>query len=142
VLILSRFVAVDFVSVQCEVKRLRCHGSHCRHTDTFLVAIRLVHEQERNGPLHAHAEFSYALLPNLHTLMALLCTCSRHQHAAVTLIAPHTCFTCSQVSFVQFQTKTKLHGLSPRANYTDRETAACQRSDCQLLRIEGAKWSP
>jgi hypothetical protein len=30
-----------------------------------------------------------------------------------------------------------LHGLSPRANYTDRATAACRRSDCQLLRIEG-----
>jgi hypothetical protein len=40
------------------------------------------------------------------------------------------------------QTKTnKLHGLSPRANYTDRATAACQRSDCQLLRIEDATWS-
>jgi hypothetical protein len=37
--------------------------------------------------------------------------------------------------------KTKLHGLSPRANYTDRATAACQRSDCQLVRIEGATWS-
>jgi hypothetical protein len=33
--------------------------------------------------------------------------------------------------------KTKLHGPSPRANYTDRATAACRRSDCQLLRIEG-----
>jgi hypothetical protein len=37
--------------------------------------------------------------------------------------------------------KTKLHGLSPRANYTDRATAACHRSDCQLVRIEGAMWS-
>jgi hypothetical protein len=27
----------------------------------------------------------------------------------------------------------KLHGLSPRANYTDRVTAACRRSDCQLI---------
>jgi hypothetical protein len=35
----------------------------------------------------------------------------------------------------------KLHGLSPRANYTDRATAACRRSDCQRLRIEGATWS-
>jgi hypothetical protein len=35
----------------------------------------------------------------------------------------------------------KLHGLSPRANYTDRATAACRRSDCQLLRIKGATWS-
>jgi hypothetical protein len=37
--------------------------------------------------------------------------------------------------------KTKLHGLSRRANYTDRANAACRRSDCQLLRIEGATWS-
>jgi hypothetical protein len=37
--------------------------------------------------------------------------------------------------------KEKLHGRSPRANYTDRATAACRRSDCQLLRIEGATWS-
>jgi hypothetical protein len=37
--------------------------------------------------------------------------------------------------------KTKLHGLSPWANYTDRATAACRRSDCQLLRIEGDTWS-
>jgi hypothetical protein len=35
----------------------------------------------------------------------------------------------------------KLHGLSSRANYTDRATAACRRSDCQLLQIEGATWS-
>jgi hypothetical protein len=34
-------------------------------------------------------------------------------------------------------TKTKkLHGLSPRANYTDRATAACRGGDCQLLWIE------
>jgi hypothetical protein len=41
----------------------------------------------------------------------------------------------------KLKTKTKLHGLSPRANYTDRATAACRRSDCQLVRIEGAMWS-
>jgi hypothetical protein len=37
--------------------------------------------------------------------------------------------------------KNKLHGLSPRANYTDRATAAWRRSDCQLLRINDATWS-
>jgi hypothetical protein len=37
--------------------------------------------------------------------------------------------------------KKRLHGLSPRANYTDRATATCRRSDCQLLRIEGVTWS-
>jgi hypothetical protein len=39
------------------------------------------------------------------------------------------------------QTTNKLHGLSPRAKYTDRVTAACRRNDCQLLRIKGATWS-
>jgi hypothetical protein len=40
-----------------------------------------------------------------------------------------------------YSCKKKLHGLSPRANYTDRATAACWWSDCQLLQIEGATWS-
>jgi hypothetical protein len=31
---------------------------------------------------------------------------------------------------------TKLRGLSPRADYTDRATAACRRSYCRFLRIE------
>jgi hypothetical protein len=37
--------------------------------------------------------------------------------------------------------KKKLHGLSPQANYTDRATADRRRSNCQLLRTEGATWS-
>jgi hypothetical protein len=32
----------------------------------------------------------------------------------------------------------KLHGLSPRANYTDRATAACRRSDCQHFADRGS----
>jgi hypothetical protein len=35
----------------------------------------------------------------------------------------------------------KLHGLSPRANYTDWATGSCRRSDCQRLRRECATWS-
>jgi hypothetical protein len=31
----------------------------------------------------------------------------------------------------------KLHGLSPRANYTDRATAAFRRSDCQHFADKG-----
>jgi hypothetical protein len=34
-----------------------------------------------------------------------------------------------------------LRGLSPRANCTDRATAACRQSKCQLLRIESVAWS-
>jgi hypothetical protein len=42
--------------------------------------------------------------------------------------------TCSSEMLVDFQwaktkkTETKLCGLSPRVNYTDRATAACRRS--------------
>jgi hypothetical protein len=35
----------------------------------------------------------------------------------------------------------KLRGISQQANYTDRVTAACQGSWCQLLQIEGVAWS-
>jgi hypothetical protein len=33
----------------------------------------------------------------------------------------------------------KLRGLSPRVNCTDRATAACRRSQCQLLQLEGRR---
>jgi hypothetical protein len=52
--------------------------------------------------------------------------------------------TCDFNRFLNLQNvilSLSLHGLSPRANYTDRATAACRRSDCQLLRIEDATWS-
>jgi hypothetical protein len=55
---------------------------------------------------------------------------------------------CVIIAFVVVETSElrrgknkKLHGLSPRANYTDRATAACRRSDFQLVRIEGTTWS-
>jgi hypothetical protein len=35
----------------------------------------------------------------------------------------------------------KLRGVSPRANYAERATAAWRRSLCQLLLIKGAVWS-
>jgi hypothetical protein len=44
---------------------------------------------------------------------------------------------CRTHTYICFIVKT-LWSESPRANYTDRATAACRRSDCQLLQIEGA----
>jgi hypothetical protein len=37
--------------------------------------------------------------------------------------------------------RNKLRGLSRRANYTDRATAVCRPSWCQIFRIEGGTWS-
>jgi hypothetical protein len=45
---------------------------------------------------------------------------------------------CLHILNVIVAYKKKLHCLSPRVNYTDRATAACRRSDSQLVRIEGA----
>jgi hypothetical protein len=44
---------------------------------------------------------------------------------------------CQELLTFEFCYKKNLHGMCPRANYTDRATAACRRSDCQLLRIRG-----
>jgi hypothetical protein len=49
------------------------------------------------------------------------------------------CYLNCECKLYALEKKTPM--LSPRANYTDRATAACRRSDCQLLRIEGATWS-
>jgi hypothetical protein len=32
-------------------------------------------------------------------------------------------------------TKTKLRGLGPPANYTDRATAACRRIECHVVGV-------
>jgi hypothetical protein len=39
-----------------------------------------------------------------------------------------------------FREEKNLRGLSPQA-YTDLATAACRRSYCQILRVEGVAWS-
>jgi hypothetical protein len=84
----------------------------------------------------------------------LLCTLPYH-NIHQWLSAALTSYVLSVNSYVQttklfhrppFDCKTKnktnkLHGLSPRANYTGRATAASRRSDCQLLQIQGATWS-
>jgi hypothetical protein len=44
-----------------------------------------------------------------------------------------------KVKFIvgKYMLKKELHGLSSRANYTDRATAACRRSDCKLFADRG-----
>jgi hypothetical protein len=37
--------------------------------------------------------------------------------------------------------QTNSVAFSPQANYTYRMAAACRRSQCQLLRVEGVAWS-
>jgi hypothetical protein len=65
--------------------------------------------------------------------------CENHAEHRDTLYGQNAKYWCVKRDGIY--SKTKLHGLSPRANYNDRATAACWRSDCQLLRIEGATWS-
>jgi hypothetical protein len=53
-------------------------------------------------------------------------------NATAVVTDAHKCFHTRQKNSVT---------TSPQANYTDRATAASQRSWCQLLRIEGVAWS-
>jgi hypothetical protein len=39
--------------------------------------------------------------------------------------------------YIYINIEKKLHDLSPRANYTDRATAACRQSNCQLFADRG-----
>jgi hypothetical protein len=59
------------------------------------------------------------------TLLALLL--QRIRDSRVHFI-PEASFLFHAVAGDTFLHKKKLHGLSPRANYTDRATAACRRS--------------
>jgi hypothetical protein len=48
-----------------------------------------------------------------------------------------------QIFLQTIENKQKKNSVacSPQANYTDRATAACRWSECQLLRIGGVAWS-
>jgi hypothetical protein len=50
-------------------------------------------------------------------------------------------FLCkaNELFSIKKKQENKLRGLSPRANYTDRATAACRRSYSQLFRIQGCR---
>jgi hypothetical protein len=71
----------------------------------------------------------------------LLAEVTSSRHVRHTLYAEMSTVPLHFLKIGTLKLKTKLHGWSPRANYTDRATAACRRSDCQLVRIEGATWS-
>jgi hypothetical protein len=62
-------------------------------------------------------------------------------HIGISLKSSHILASVWRVPTYSSEALKKLHGLSPRANYTDRATAACRRSDYQRLRLEGATWS-
>jgi hypothetical protein len=112
------------------------------------VCVKLSLQMHMNGGQHSFQIFRHILF----WVHAGFCNTRRcHlEDLLETLYNPQSCrshaFTVwwviliGKVMFLK-KLKTKLHGLSPRANYTDRATAACRRSDCQLLRIEGATWS-
>jgi hypothetical protein len=55
------------------------------------------------------------------------------------VITPSAWYQTTPTVCTDTKKKTKLCGLSLRANYTDRATAACRWSYCQLLRIEGCR---
>jgi hypothetical protein len=67
----------------------------------------------------------------------LKCWVQTHNQLRKTSKVTNSHFTLS----IYITNKKKLRGLSPLANYTDRATAACRRSQDRRLQIEGAAWS-
>jgi hypothetical protein len=67
--------------------------------------------------------------------------CIRGLSRSLFRLLRETSFSKSSLLYSTKKKKTKLRGLSPQANYTDRATAVCWRSLCQILRVEGVEWS-
>jgi hypothetical protein len=80
------------------------------------------------------------------TLRLILFCIPHHEAIVVQHIEPPTFsevqkqqqMSTSYITAQKKERKNKLRGLSLQANYTNRATSACRRSDCQLLLREGA----
>ena len=80
-------------------------------------------------------EFEFSPLnAGLNPICYLLALLGAHHFLHVSRIRVKSLILRLLISYIY---KTKLRGLSPRANYTDRAAAAGRRSWCQLLRVEG-----
>jgi hypothetical protein len=66
------------------------------------------------------------------------CDCKYDEQSSAQNIAEVFKFSDLQHRYLKL---TKLHGRRPQANYTDQATAACRRSLCQPLRVDGVAWS-
>jgi hypothetical protein len=99
-----------------------------------------------NYKLHAPVLLSQGNLTSTqwlwgHTILHMVCyennfSCSAR---ASTLFGQTISFLTESMYITTSYKKKKLRGLSPRANYTYRTNAACWRSKCQLLRIDGCR---
>jgi hypothetical protein len=111
--------------------RLNSHTSPFNPSPTFGLL---------NQNLYPYIQEQSSMLLVSTLKMPLLCVCCATARTKTYRVQAHTINT-QALDIKATWTKTKLHGLSPRANYTDRATAACRRSDCQRMQIEGATWS-
>jgi hypothetical protein len=149
-----------------EYSALSCNGEHqlCSSL-AWLVAVLPLNQSGPNGKQRALNSSTSISIPNVTTVashavpfewsaLPICVTCRTPQYSRGPRFKSQP---RDWLSWLRFSTKflhastaavpqnlpqplpstKKLHGLSPRANYTDRATAACRRSDCQLLRIEG-----
>jgi hypothetical protein len=118
----------------------------------LLPLIERVHSSRQNGPVSSQAGVSVTIqtcgrqylvrIPaNTPAIPTGDMCCSHFRlNTRIITVLHDDCFLPDPFQFI-LPKKTKHLGLSPRANYTDRATAACRRIDCQLLRIECATWS-
>jgi hypothetical protein len=101
-------------------------------------------------PLTTHRDYRGSILTRLHTDPVISCVLPKFLNLkfrkifgkVFRLLMHRPLLLWTQLPAVSYpKLKTKLHCLSPRANYADRVTAACRRSDCQLFADRGAMWS-
>jgi hypothetical protein len=125
-------------------------GQNLSHrTDCLQRALSLVHNRAFTAFIRINIQYyqhsqtrhkSAVCLTSMHSFFFIFVGCILLRHTFQIYLQSQ--LRLRYIWKVWFYVQTnKLHGLSPRANYTDRATAACRRSGCQLLRIEGATWS-
>jgi hypothetical protein len=83
-------------------------------------------------PSHDYQHMVSTSVTHLHFLVCLLFTFKTLCRYAIEMLPYQFSFWYTLFWFI-VKIKTKLHGLSPWANCTDRATAACRRNDCQLF---------
>jgi hypothetical protein len=107
---------------------------HCRIR--YLVKTRLIDRNEKNKWMHFFCLKRCNMLITHERLANSKLTTNWKVQIKIIIIIKIITIWRSLTDFVDKQTTNSVD-LSPRANYTEGQTAAGRQSQCQLLRVEG-----
>jgi hypothetical protein len=97
------------------------------------MLLRKVSWQARNSPHCMESAASLELIKLAATSQPQPKEPSPHSTRIIVHIITNSYVEFTGDAYIYNFKKTKLLGFSPRANYADRATAACQRSWCQIF---------